>query len=109
MIICDTSFIHETKNNTDNPRYVLIMRHWHPDVTPIERIANMFLFDALDQGDSAGLMSAQKRAEKKILEMRKGLSPQKQKKSTGFGAKAASSSSSSSKRKKPAGGRNRKQ
>jgi hypothetical protein len=66
IIICDTSFMHETQNNSEKDRYVLIMRHWHPEVTPIERIANEFLFAALDSGDSAGVAAAQKVAAKKI-------------------------------------------
>lgn len=66
IIICDTSFMHETENMSENDRYVLIMRHWHPEVTPIEKIANEFLFAALDDGTEGGLVAAQKHALRKI-------------------------------------------
>lgn len=69
IIICDTSFMHETENNSENDRYVLIMRHWHPEVTPVEKIANEFLFSALDSGTSEGILVAQKEAMKKIKAM----------------------------------------
>lgn len=70
IIICDTSFMHETENESENDRYVLIMRHWHPEVTAIEKIANEFLFAALDNGTDTGLVAAQKHALRKIKGLR---------------------------------------
>lgn len=70
IIICDTSFMHETMNHSDNARYVLIMRHWHPDVSDVEKIANEFLFAALDNGTSSGIITAQRDAEKKLKALR---------------------------------------
>lgn len=32
VMVCETSFYHETFNNTPETRIVLIMRHWHPEV-----------------------------------------------------------------------------
>lgn len=77
IIICDTSFMHETENSSDKDRYVLIMRHWHPEVTPLERIANEFLFSALDNGTSEGVVAAQKEAVKKIKTLRSSLKKSK--------------------------------
>lgn len=34
VLVCHTSFMHETANNTDAERVVLIMRHFHPEVRP---------------------------------------------------------------------------
>lgn len=66
VIICDTSFIHETRNDADVDRYVLIMRHWHPELTPLERVAAQFLFDAVDDTSPQGLKVAQKKAAKAV-------------------------------------------
>jgi aspartate beta-hydroxylase len=63
-LTCDTSFFHETWNGTPEPRYVLIMRHWHPEVTPTERVALQFLFDAADSGLRVARTLAAKRLSK---------------------------------------------
>ncbi|TFJ79886.1 hypothetical protein NSK_008773, partial [Nannochloropsis salina CCMP1776] len=44
----DTHYFHETGNASDKDRYVLLMRFWHPGVTPKEREALQYVFDALD-------------------------------------------------------------
>ena len=66
IIICDTSFMHETSNESEKDRYVLIMRHWHPEVSEVEKVANQFLFEALDDGESAGVVAAKKKAQKRL-------------------------------------------
>ncbi|KAG7666640.1 putative Aspartate beta-hydroxylase domain-containing protein 2 [Nannochloris sp. 'desiccata'] len=67
VIVMDTSFMHETKNESpDKDRYVLIMRHWHPDMSVLERIATLFLFRALDDSSGAGIRAAQKEASKEM-------------------------------------------
>ena len=66
VIICDTSFMHETSNDSEMDRYVLILRHWHPEVTEVEKAANQFLFEALDDGTSAGVALAKKQAQKRL-------------------------------------------
>lgn len=86
IIICDTSFMHETENSSDKDRYVLIMRHWHPEVTAIEKIANEFLFTALDSGSSEGIVTAQKEATRKIKTMHSSMKKSKKaRKSSGGG------------------------
>ena len=90
IIICDTSFMHETENSSEKDRYVLIMRHWHPEVTVIERIANEFLFAALDSGSSDGIAAAQKDATRKIKAMQSSMKKSKRTKKPsggGFGPK----------------------
>jgi len=39
MLILDTTFIHSTKNESARPRYVLVVRFWHPGLTDEERRA----------------------------------------------------------------------
>jgi hypothetical protein len=36
MLVVDTSYNHSAVNNSDKPRYVLVMRFWHPGLTPEE-------------------------------------------------------------------------
>jgi hypothetical protein len=65
VITMDTSFMHETKNESeDTDRYVLIMRHWHPELTPLERVATLFLFRSLDEPTPEGIKAAQREATK---------------------------------------------
>lgn len=45
-IIFDTSFTHETYNNSDEDRYVLIIDFWHPELSIEERQALEFIYDA---------------------------------------------------------------
>ena len=47
-LVMDTSFVHETFNETEGERFVLLTRFWHPEVTPHERLAAQFIFDCLD-------------------------------------------------------------
>lgn len=63
VMVCETSFMHETFNNTDGTRIVLIMRHWHPEVSAVERLAIQFLFDCLDSRTQGGIAAAARKAE----------------------------------------------
>ena len=38
-------------NESDKTRYILMMRVWHPDLTPVERDALQFIYDCLDYPD----------------------------------------------------------
>lgn len=93
-VLCmDTSFMHETSNESDRDRYVLIMRHWHPELSPLERLATLFLFAALDDSSPRGIKAAQKAANKAIKDLgsrRKGLKKEQDSKGGGgfgFGRK----------------------
>ena len=58
-LTADTSFVHSTSNDSDDAdRYVLIVRHWHPELTAMERLGVRFLFDAFEDLSPAGLESA---------------------------------------------------
>lgn len=53
MLVFDTSFYHRTQNESiDHDRTVLLIRFWHPELTPVERDALEFLFRAIEQPDS---------------------------------------------------------
>jgi len=65
-VILDTSFLHETENNTESPRYVLICRFWHPGLTEVEKNALLFVFDCLDAPEAAGIREAQKSFQKRL-------------------------------------------
>ena len=70
IITMDTSFMHETANESkEKDRYVLIMRHWHPELTALERIATMFLFRSLDDSSPEGIKAAQKEASKAMKDL----------------------------------------
>jgi hypothetical protein len=92
VIVCDTSFMHETRNGTDHDRIVLIMRHWHPETTAIERRAAQFLFDCVDDPTPEGIKAAQRRAKGALAAAGSGRKKGKAAVSSGgggFGKKAA--------------------
>jgi len=47
----DTSIFHDAVNDSDEYRYILMLRVWHPELTDTERAALQFLFDVLDVPD----------------------------------------------------------
>lgn len=51
IMVFDTSLMHDAVNESDKTRYILMMRVWHPDLTPVEREALQFIYDALDFPD----------------------------------------------------------
>lgn len=44
----DTSIMHDAVNESDQMRYILMMRVWHPDLTTLERQALQFTYDVLE-------------------------------------------------------------
>jgi len=48
IMLFDTSILHSAINDTDQTRYVLMMRVWHPHITQSERQALQFTFDCLN-------------------------------------------------------------
>jgi Aspartyl/Asparaginyl beta-hydroxylase len=52
VIILDTSFTHETGNESDQDRYVLIIDFWHPELSQAERKALEFIYDARNKFES---------------------------------------------------------
>ena len=51
VMLFDTSLYHDAANDSDETRYILMMRTWHPDLSPVERASLQFLFDVLDVPD----------------------------------------------------------
>jgi hypothetical protein len=47
IMMFDTSLMHDAINETDETRYILMFRVWHPDLTQAERAALQLLFDCL--------------------------------------------------------------
>ena len=45
VVTIDTSFVHETKNEGEGDRYVLIVDFWHPELTEVERECLEFVYD----------------------------------------------------------------
>lgn len=48
IMMFDTSIMHEAVNESDQMRYILMLRVWHPDLTNIEREALQFIYDCLE-------------------------------------------------------------
>jgi aspartyl/asparaginyl beta-hydroxylase (cupin superfamily) len=44
----DTSIMHSAVNESNEVRYILMFRIWHPDLTPTERDAIQFVYDCLE-------------------------------------------------------------
>ena len=50
-MLFDTSLYHDAANDSDDTRYILMLRTWHPELSDVERKALQFLFDVLDVPD----------------------------------------------------------
>ncbi|CAN0457320.1 unnamed protein product [Hapterophycus canaliculatus] len=71
-LILDTSFEHETRNDSRQDRIVLIIDYWHPDLTKAEQEALAFVYDLrnkfesgeipLEEPEGKGIFGAFKRA-----------------------------------------------
>lgn len=48
VILFDTSIYHDAINDADEARYILMLRVWHPDLTPEERGALQLIYDCLE-------------------------------------------------------------
>lgn len=48
VMVFDTSYVHSTMNTSEDSRYVLLLRLWHPGVTEVEREALGWIFAALE-------------------------------------------------------------
>ena len=63
----DTSIYHDAINDSDEMRYILMLRIWHPDLTREERGALQFIYDCLEipellSSDPRMVMLAEQRA-----------------------------------------------
>ena len=48
VILFDTSIYHDAVNDSDEMRYILMLRVWHPDLSEEERDALQFIYDCLE-------------------------------------------------------------
>jgi aspartyl/asparaginyl beta-hydroxylase (cupin superfamily) len=48
VTLFDTSIMHDAVNESDQTRYILMMRVWHPDLSLEERQALQWIYDALE-------------------------------------------------------------
>jgi Aspartyl/Asparaginyl beta-hydroxylase len=66
----DTSIMHDAVNESDQMRYILMFRVWHPDLTGLERQALQFTYDALECPEivTAGSQEERDRALRKMNE-----------------------------------------
>jgi aspartyl/asparaginyl beta-hydroxylase (cupin superfamily) len=48
IYVFDTSLLHDAVNESDQTRYILMLRLWHPDLSDVEREALQFTFDCLE-------------------------------------------------------------
>eukprot|EP00571_Detonula_confervacea_P008141 CAMPEP_0172320278 /NCGR_PEP_ID=MMETSP1058-20130122/40176_1 /TAXON_ID=83371 /ORGANISM="Detonula confervacea, Strain CCMP 353" /LENGTH=356 /DNA_ID=CAMNT_0013035511 /DNA_START=245 /DNA_END=1315 /DNA_ORIENTATION=+ len=67
VILFDTSIYHDAINDSEEMRYILMLRVWHPDLTKEEREALQFIYDCLEipdllSADPGMVFMAQQRA-----------------------------------------------
>lgn len=48
VILFDTSILHDAVNESEEMRYILMLRIWHPDLSEEERGALQFIYDCLE-------------------------------------------------------------
>lgn len=48
VLVFDTSLVHDAVNESDQMRYILMLRLWHPDLTETEKKALQFTYDCLE-------------------------------------------------------------
>ena len=71
LIIFDTSFIHETMNDTDEDRYVMILDFWHPELTQTERDCLQYIYDSRNKFDSDNMYAIESSYITKLIEEEK--------------------------------------
>ena len=57
-MVIDTSFVHETANQSDDDRFVLIIDFWHPELTTKEQGALQLVYDIRYEFDKGVLQAA---------------------------------------------------
>eukprot|EP00434_Breviolum_minutum_P002784 symbB.v1.2.002447.t1/scaffold99.1/size346285/3 len=59
-IVLDTSFMHSTRNDSDEDRFVLVVDFWHPDLTIPEREALEWIYDFRNKFEQGKIKYVQK-------------------------------------------------
>jgi aspartyl/asparaginyl beta-hydroxylase (cupin superfamily) len=71
VLVFDTSLIHDAINESDERRYILMMRIWHPDLTDVEQKALQFTYDCLEFPELvSGTPEMQRKAHARAEQMR---------------------------------------
>jgi hypothetical protein len=72
VMVLDTSLMHDAVNESDEMRYILMLRLWHPDLTPAEREALQFTYDCLEVPGLVGSSTPEEKfvAERTVESMR---------------------------------------
>jgi len=52
VTVFDTSLLHDAVNESDQTRYILMMRIWHPDLSTAQREALQYIYDVLHQEEA---------------------------------------------------------
>jgi hypothetical protein len=99
VMVFDTSLMHDAINETDEMRYILMFRVWHPDLTPIEREALQFTYDCLEVPDLVSQDVNARNAAQKYVESIRAF-PQIRTASGGFGSGGSSERKKTPKKKK---------
>lgn len=100
IILFDTSIYHDAVNDSEEMRYILMLRVWHPDLTKEEIAALQFIYDCLEipellSDDPGTVFKAEQRAK-----MLKGFPLATSQTSGGFGGFEGNKTKGKAKRKK---------
>lgn len=99
VMLFDTSIMHDAINESDEMRYILMFRVWHPDLTEVEKNALQLIYDCLEYPD---LLSTDEKtrtaAEEAIANVR--AFPKLKSVSSGFGNTGAQNSGKKKKKGK---------
>lgn len=104
VTVFDTSLMHDAINESDQMRYILMFRIWHPDLSEVERNALQFIYDCLsvpellDENDSVRVA-----AEEQVEKFRN--FPKLKSVTAGFGGGTGKASGGGGKKKKKKGKR----
>lgn len=88
VLMFDTSILHAAVNESDETRYILMLRLWHPDLSDQERQALQFIYDAIQIPELVSNNPEERsRADQLVLSMR--TFPDLQRTAAGFGGGGA--------------------
>jgi hypothetical protein len=88
VMVFDTSLLHDAVNESDKTRYILMLRLWHPSLTPVEREALQFTFDCLETPELLSEDPGEVYKAERIVESTRTF-PETTSQGSGFGTKKA--------------------
>jgi len=106
VMMFDTSVMHDAINESDQMRYILMLRVWHPDLTETERDALQFIYNVLEFPDLLSTNAEERFKAERMAEAAQAF-PELIKQKSGFGSggvgAAAAAASKGGKKKKKKG------